>query len=267
MSLPLSSRGMKPVWSLRLADHGFAGEHAAEEGFLAHFEREDGDDFAVFDGAVLGDVDGPGGLAHGRAGGDDDELGVLEAARHLVELDVVGGEAGDFPALLVEGVDGAEGAGDDLGDVGEAALDGAVGDFGEADFYVVEDLGGVLGLVGGGGHALVEDAEELAEEGLVLDDADVGLDVGIARDAFGEEGEIGSAADGIELAALGESVHDGDEVDGVAEGQRSTMTAVDALVGVEGEVFGAELGGGVGDGDRVEQHGAEDGDLGLDGGR
>ena len=83
----------------------------------------------IFDGAVLRDVDGPGGLAHGGAGGNDDEFGVLEAARHLVELDVVGGEAGDFPALLVERVDGAEGAGDDFGDVGEAALDGAVGYF------------------------------------------------------------------------------------------------------------------------------------------
>src|SRR6202044_238566 len=105
--------------------------------------------------------------------------GVLKAGRHLVELDVVGGEAGDFPALLVECVNGAEGAGDDFGDVGEAALDGAVGYFGEADFYVVEDLGGVFRLVGGGGHALVEDAEELAEERLVLDDVDVGFDVAV----------------------------------------------------------------------------------------
>ena len=107
----------------------------------------------------------------------------------------------------------------------------------------------------------------MAEEALVLDDADVGLDVGIARDAFGEEGEIGRSADGVELAALGERVHDGDEVDGVAERHEVDHDAVDALVGVEREVFGAELGGGVGDGDGVEQHGAEDGDFGLDGGR
>jgi len=43
--------------------------------------------------------------------------------------------------------------------------------------------------------------------------------------------------------------------------------AVDALMGVKREVIGAELGGGIGDGDRVEHHGAEDRDLGLDRGR
>ena len=266
MSLVLSSRGMKPVCSLRAPTMASAGEHTAEERLFAHFEREDGDDLAVADGAVLGDVDGPGGLAHARAGGDDDELGVLEAGGHLVELNVVGGEAGDFLALLVEGVDGAEGAGDDFGDAGEAALDGGVGDVGETLFNVVEDGGGVFGLIGGGDHAVVEDAEELAEEALVLDDADVGLDVGVAGDALGEKGEVGGAADGVDLAALLKGVHDGDEVDGVAEGEEVDHDAVDTLVGVEGEVFGEELGGGVGDGDGVEEHGAEDRDLGLDGG-
>ena len=147
---------------------------------------------------------------------------------------------------------------------GMLALDGGVGDLGEADLDVVENLGGVLGLVGGGHHSFVEDAEQLAEQALVLDDADVGLDVGITRDALGEEGEVGGAADGVELAALGERVHDGDEIDGVALRHEVDHDAVDALVGVEREVFGAELGGGVGDGDRVEQHGAEDRDLGLD---
>jgi hypothetical protein len=52
---------------------------------LRHFEREDGDDFAVLHGGVLRDVDGPGGLAHGGTRGDDDEFGVLQAAGHLVE--------------------------------------------------------------------------------------------------------------------------------------------------------------------------------------
>ena len=91
--------------------------------------------------------------------------------------------------------------------------------------------------------------------------------MGVAGNAFGEEGEVGGAADGVEFAALLEGVHDGDEVDGVAEGEEVDHDAVDALVGVEGEVFGEELGGGVGDGDGVEEHGAEDRDLGLDGGR
>ncbi len=62
-----------------------------------------------------------------------------ESCRPLVmrvEVDVVGGEAGDLAALLVELVDGAEGLGDDLADAGEAALDGGVGDVGELGFDV-----------------------------------------------------------------------------------------------------------------------------------
>ena len=152
--------------------------------------------------AVLRDVDGPGRLAHRGTRGDDDELAALQAGGHLVELDVVRGEAGDFAALLVERVDGAEAVGDDLGDVREAALNGGVGDLGELGFDVVEDGGRVLGLIGRGGHALVEDAEELAQQALVLDDADVGLDVRVARDALGEEREVGRAADGVEFLAL-----------------------------------------------------------------
>ena len=50
-------------------------------------------------------------------------------------------------------------------------------------------------------HAVVEDAHELPQQALVLDDADVALDVGVARDALGEEREISRAADRIELPA------------------------------------------------------------------
>jgi hypothetical protein len=50
-------------------------------GSVAH--SPSGDDFAVFDSAVLRDVDGPGGLAHAQSGRDDDVLGVLEDARPL----------------------------------------------------------------------------------------------------------------------------------------------------------------------------------------
>jgi hypothetical protein len=47
------------------------------------FEREHGDDF---DGAVLRDVDGSGGLAHARSGRDDDLRGVMEDVHHIVEF-------------------------------------------------------------------------------------------------------------------------------------------------------------------------------------
>ena len=65
-------------------------------------------------GGVLGNVDGKRRFAHGGARGDDDQLALLQAAGHVVELGEVGGQAGDLAALLVEVVDGAEGVLDDL---------------------------------------------------------------------------------------------------------------------------------------------------------
>ena len=91
--------------------------------------------------------------------------------------------------------------------------------------------------------------DQLAQQALVLDDADVGLDVGVARDAFGEEREIGRAADGVELLASAERFNDGDVIDSVADVLQLEDRAVDALVRVEQEVFGPELCGRVDDGD------------------
>ena len=85
------------------------GEHAHEQRFLRHFEREDADHLVVEDGGVFGDVHGERGFAHRGARGDDDEVGGLEAGGHLVELGVMGGEAGDLLAAGVERVERAEG--------------------------------------------------------------------------------------------------------------------------------------------------------------
>ena len=177
----------------------------------------------------------------------------------------MGGEAGDFAALLVEGVDGAEGVGDDLADAGEAALDAFFGDLHELLLGGVEDVEGVFALVGGAGHGGLADGHDLAEEALVLDDADVLFDVEAMRKIFGEREEVGPVADGLELFTLVELFDDGDEIDGAADVNQAGDAGVDAAVGVEREVVGDELGGGVVEGDRVEHHGAEDGALGLDG--
>jgi len=179
----------------------------------------------------------------------------------------VGAEAGDFAALLVEFVDGAEGVADDVGDVGEAAGDGVLGDLHHAVFNLVEDVDSFEGLVGGLHHAHVADAHELAHEGFVADDADVGFDGELAGKAFGEGGEVGAAADGVEFLAFAEVFGDGDDVDGVADLGEVEHDLVDFAVGVEGEVVGFEEHGGVDDGEGFDEHGAEDGLLGVERGR
>ena len=63
-----------------LIDPGLGGEHAAKQRLLAHFQAEDGHHGFMIDGCILRDVDGQGSLAHGRAGGDDDQLALLQMA-------------------------------------------------------------------------------------------------------------------------------------------------------------------------------------------
>ena len=125
MIFPAQEAGLE----LALVNPGLGGEHAAQQRLLAHFQAEDGDHGTVVDGGVLRDVDGEGGFAHGRAGGNDDQLAFLQAAGHAVELSKVGGQAGDFAALLVEVVDGAKGVADDLVEGLEAVGDAFLGDF------------------------------------------------------------------------------------------------------------------------------------------
>ncbi len=98
---------------LALIDPGLAGEHTAQQRFLAHFEAEDGDGGLVVDGRILRNVDGEGGFTHRGPGGKNNQLALLKAARHAVQIGEVGGQTGDLAALLIQLVNGAEGVGDD----------------------------------------------------------------------------------------------------------------------------------------------------------
>ena len=67
-------------------DVGDAREQAQDELLLAHLEAEDADALALADGGVLGDVEREARLADRRAGGDDDEVALLEPGRQRVEV-------------------------------------------------------------------------------------------------------------------------------------------------------------------------------------
>ena len=75
-------------------------EHAHEQLLLRHLEAEDADGLAGLDAAVQRDVQHEARLAHRRPRRDDDEVRLLEAGRHLVEIDEAARHAGDQPAVL-----------------------------------------------------------------------------------------------------------------------------------------------------------------------
>ena len=122
-------------------------------------------------------------------------------------------------------------------------------------------------LIGGLGDGGRTDAHEAAELGLVFDDADVVFDDGAARQALGEGGEIGDAADGLGLLEARERVGEGNDVDGRARVGELGHAQEDAAVGIEGEIVGLDRFGGFGVGGVIEQDGAEDGALGVEVGR
>ncbi len=247
-----------------LVDPGLRGQHAAQQRLLAHLQAEDGHNGAVVDGRILGDVDGQGGLAHRGAGGDDDQLALLQAAGHAVEFGEVGGQAGNLAALLVQIVDIPEGVLDDLVERLKAVGEALLADLHQLRFGGAEDFKRGFALVGGAGDGHGADAHQLAQQALVLDDADVLLDDRAARQTLSERGQISYAADGLDLLVAGQLVGQGDDVDGALHVHQLRHAQEDAAMRVQGEVVGCQLFGGLGVGGIVQQDGAQDGLFGVD---
>ena len=215
-------------------------------------------------GRVLRDVDGQGGFAHGGPRGDDDQLALLQAAGHAIEVGEAGGQAGDFAALLVEIVDGAEGVADDDVERLQALGEAGFAHFEQLRLGLIEDADGVLALVGGLGDGGRADAHEPAQQALVLDDADVVLDDRPAGQTLSERGQIGHAADGLDLLVAGQLVGEGDDVDGAAGVDQLAHAQEDAAMRVEREVVGLDGFGGLGVGGVIEQDRAQDGLFRVD---
>ena len=237
-------------------------QHAHEQRFLRHFQREDADYFAVEDGSVLGDVHGQRGFAHRGARGDDDQIAGLEAAGHLVELGVVGGESGDLLAAGVEFVERAEGVLDDRRNVGEALAETVLGELEDALLGAVDDLFGFVGVVDGFGDGQLRDVDEAAQQRFVTNDADVVLDAGPVGNAVDERREVRNAADCLDLLAAIELLGKGDHVNRAASLLQIAHAREDAAMGVEREVVGLKFGGLIVQ-HVVEQDRAEDGALGF----
>src|SRR6202041_3513461 len=157
----------------------------------AHFQAEDGHDGIVVDRRVLSNVDGEGGFAHRRAGGDDDQFVLLQAAGHAVKLGEVGGQTGDFAALLIKVVNGAKRVLDDLVQRLKALRNALLGYFEQPAFSLVQHADGRLALVGGTGDGHRADAHQLAQQALVLDDPDVLFNHRLARQALRQGRKVG----------------------------------------------------------------------------
>ncbi len=252
-------------------DLGLRRQHAHEQLLLRHFEAEDtGHALArqsVGRGVgrdVLADVQHETGLAHRRAGGDDDEVAGLEAACHLVEIGQVAADAGDVGLVLEQLLDLREALLHELPHRHEAGLHAVFGHREDGALGVVEDEIGVLvGLVGVGDD-LVGRVDETAQRGLFLDDARVVFDVGGPRHTVDERGQVRRTAHFLDLARLRQLLAQGHEIDGAAPLGELHHPLEDAAVRIAEEGFRRDDGDGGVERLVVEQHRAEHRPFGVE---
>ena len=79
-------------------------------------------------------------------------------------------------------------------------------------------------------HHVLRGEDDAAQDGLVLDDADVAVEVGNLRQAVVERDEIAEAVAGFELVELHQLIGDGDAVDRLAALVEIAHAAEDAAV-------------------------------------
>jgi len=190
--------GDESVSKRRGINLGFAGEQAHDEGLSRHLQGEHGDLLPELDRRVARHVEGEGRLSHRGPRRDDEEIALLEPARHLVERAVTRGQAGEVAATIHQYLDVIDGAVD-------LDVEGAQGTPGlllaeseDLRLRRVEQLSGFLGLVVAEADDLGGDTDQAALHGLVAHDARVMYHVGGGRFIIGDVRQRHRPADALE---------------------------------------------------------------------
>jgi hypothetical protein len=138
-SRPQSRSPRKPAAQPVRVDARLAGEHAQEQLLLRHLEAEHADGHVGLGADVLRDVQHEAGLAHRRAGRDDDQIRRLQPRRHLVEIGEAGRDAGDQLLARVQLLDRVEAALRQVAQRDEAVAHLVVGDREDRVLRLIED--------------------------------------------------------------------------------------------------------------------------------
>ena len=245
-------------------DARLAGEHAQEQLLLRHLEAEDADRHVGLGPDVLRHVQHQAGLPHRRARGDDDQVRRLQARGHLVEIGEAGRDAGDQLLARVQLLDRVEAGLRQVAQRDEAVAHLVVGDREDRVLGLVEDEIGFFFAGVRGRENLVGREDQVSEGRLLLDDPGVVLDVGRARHAVDERGDVGGAADLVELVRSPELLLQRDQIDRVAALRQPDHLVEDAAVRVAKEIGGVDDLGGEVEGVVVQQDRAEDRAFGFE---
>ncbi len=172
-------------------------------------------------------------------------------------------QSGDFAALFIQVVDGAEGVAHNLRDARKAAGNAALRHFHQRGLGRVQDLERPFALVGSAGNRVRADAHQLPQQRLVLDDADILFNRYAARQTLSERREIRHAADRFNLFAACQFVRERNDVNGASGINQLRHARVNAAVRIQREIFGANFLRRLVEGEVVEQDCAKNRPLGV----
>ena len=213
---------------------------------------------------MAGNAQGEGCLPDARPGSDDDQLRVLQAGRLLIEVGEAGRQAADrHVAALGAGVDAVVCLLQCLLQGVRLAGDAHLGDVQDLAFGRFQQLVGRLGLVVGVAEDLSAGVDQVADDCLVADDAGVVLGVGSGRGGVPELGQVGVAADVLDLLLFAQVLGQGNQIDRVAAVIQGHDGLVNFDVMVEVEILGAEDLDDVADDAVVAQHASHHAALGF----
>ncbi len=201
------------------------------------------------------------GFAHARPSRDDDQVALVEAVGHAVEVGEAGGDADERAARsLLEILHCSV---EDAAERHEAAGDGFLAETEDRLLGLAERLVGLEAAVERRAGDVAAGLDEPAAQRALLDDLDVGVDAAEVGQVDVEAGEVGEAADGVDLRLLLQPRLERAQVDVGARRLQVEHGAVDALVALEVEVALDEPGGDGGEHLRLEQDAGEHRPLGL----
>ncbi len=178
----------------------------------------------------------------------------------------MGFEAGDVGAGSDQRVRGAEGLLHDLRDGEKAPAQALVGDLEDGRFGRIDDLFRRLSLLQRAGNGAVRGIDEPAQQRFVAHHADVVLDRRPARHAVGQRSQVGDPADRLQFLVAAEFFLQRNDVDGTPGGVQVHHPRENTAVRVEREVVGVQRFRRLVVAVSVQQDGAKNGPLGVNGG-
>ena len=176
-----------------LADPGLGAQQTLGHLVAGHLQAEDQhrDRHDFTQGGVPGNVQGKGGLSHGRPGRQQDQVARLQAASQLVQVFVTGGQAGNPAApVLVQPFDPLQGFMEQFsqGAVTAALASGA--QFQHHPLRLAQQLFALYCLVVTFGSQLRAGADDRAQQSLLGHDSGVIADVDRGGHRAGQGGQV-----------------------------------------------------------------------------